>query len=196
MLQSPRVAVETIAPPPSPWLTIWLSPRQTIRRIVGAEVRPGWWPVVILVALGQITGNLRFDAPGAVNVSQSVMPMTLVALQVVFGVLVGPFLLAIVGGWFGGDADPADIREAIVWSYVPLAIGGLCTITVVFASLRGPLGTTALLLVPFVLAAVVGVIWSTVAQVITLAEVQRFSILRSIACVLIVAIPVLLLRLL
>lgn len=45
-----------------------------------------------------------------------------------FGVLVGPFLLAFAGEWFGGEADPGDIRQAIAWGYAPFAVAGLCWI--------------------------------------------------------------------
>jgi hypothetical protein len=38
----PRAAV------PTPWRTIWFSPRITIRRLIEADVRSSWVPVIVL----------------------------------------------------------------------------------------------------------------------------------------------------
>ena len=184
---------------PSPWLTTWFSPRRTIRRIVEAEAPPSWWPVIALALLGQVFGLMQFDPDETVNVSQSAMPVVLGALQTVFGVLVGPFLLAFVGGWLGGEADPGEIRQAIAWGYLPFAVAGLCWIPLALAyrgTLSQPEPEIPLALVPLVLAAMVGVSWSIVTQVIMLAEVQRFSIFRAIASMVVLLIPAFLLGLL
>ena len=39
-------------------------------------------------------------------------------------------MAAIVGGWLGGDADPTDLREAIAWSYVPIAASSVLWIPI------------------------------------------------------------------
>lgn len=142
---------------------------------------------------------MQFDPDETVNVSQSAMPVVLGALQTVFGVLVGPFLLAFVGGWLGGEADPGEIRQAIAWGYLPFAVAGLCWIPLALAyrgTLSQPEPEVPLALVPLVLAAMVGVSWSIVTQVIMLAEVQRFSIFRAIASMVVLLIPAFLLGLL
>jgi hypothetical protein len=100
---------------PSPWLTTWFSPRRTIRRIIEAEAPPSWWPVIALAVLGQVIALTEFNPDHSVNVSNSAMPVALGALQTIFSVLVGPFLLAFAGGWLGGEADPGEIRQAIAW---------------------------------------------------------------------------------
>ena len=120
------------------------------------------------------------------------MPVAIGVLQTIFGILVGPFLLAFVGGWLGGDADPGEIRQAVAWGYVPFAVAGLCWIPVAFSGRgHGAEGTAevALMLVLLMLAVILGAAWSVVLQVITLAEVQRFSIVRAIANILILLIP-------
>ena len=181
------------APPPNPWRTIWFSPRRTIRRIVDADVRPSWWPVIALALVGQAFAALEFDASGGVALDRSAMPMAIGVLQTIFGVLVGPFLLAFVGGWLGGEADPSEIRQSVAWGYVPLAVTGVCWIPVAFSvGGNGAEGNAEVptVLVPLMVAIMVGVAWSVVLQVITLAEVQRFSILRAIASILSLLIPV------
>lgn len=197
MLQSTPVdAVTTAAPPPlSPWLSIWFSPRRTIRRIVDSEERPNWWPVIALVVFGQLFVDARFDSAGALNLSGSLTPVIVGALQTVLSVSVGPFVLAFVGSWLGGEADPRDIRQAVAWSYVPFAVGGLVAIPLVFTNDASPV---AVLLAAGSLgiAAMLCAFWTIVTLVITTAELQRFSIPRSIASNVIPLAPILLLLLL
>ena len=200
MLQSPLVDVETTVPnpPASPWVSIWFSPRRTIRRVLDSEAPPAWWPVIALAVVGQMIGALSFDPTGGVNVSASFMPVVLGAVQIVFGVLIGPFLLAFTGSWFGGEADPSEIRQAVAWGYVPIAIAGLGWIPVVLiygGELAKPDPQIPLPVAIVGLAVVIGALWSVVTQVIALSEVQRFSIARAIASMLILLIPLLLLRL-
>jgi hypothetical protein len=201
MLQSPLVNEETAAasPHPSPWVSIWFSPRRTIRRIVDSDAPPNWWPVIGLVLLVNIFAVLEFDPPGAVNLSRSFMPVAIGAAQTIFAVLVGPFLLAFVGSWLGGEADPSEIRQAIAWGYAPVAVAGLCYIPIplIYGRTLTEVDTEIpLLVVILTMVFAVGAFWSVVTQVITLAEVQRFSIVRAIASMLILVIPTLLLGLL
>ena len=120
------------------------------------------------------------------------MPAALGSAGTIFGVLIGPFILAFVGGWLGGNADPAEIRQAVAWSYAPFAVAGLCWMPVAILY-RDRSSDMPVTLLPLVLAALIGALWSLVTQVAMLAEVQQFSILRAIASIVIVLIPTLLL---
>jgi len=186
---------------PNPWRTIWFSPRRTIRAIIDREDRPSFVGVIALAAVHQVLASLQIEPDdGTFSASRSAMPIAMGVIQLVFGILVGPFLLAFVGGWLGGEGDPADIRQGVAWSYVPHAIGGLFLIPVLIAyggppSMEGPATTVQWLAVPFALASLALTVWSGVLHVITLAEVNRFSILRAIACVVILLIPLMLLAL-
>ena len=157
-----------------------------------AEVRPAWWPVVALAILGESAAALEFDADGTLSLSRSFMPVALGSAGTIFGVLIGPFILAFVGGWLGGNADPAEIRQAVAWSYAPFAVGGLgwMPVAILYRDRSSDMPVT---LLPLVLAALIGALWSLVTQVAMLAEVQQFSILRAIASIVIVLIPTLLL---
>ena len=212
MLQSPAMTLEA-GVALNPWRTIWFSPRRTIRSIVSAEARPSWVPVIALMAVVTAFTSVQLEPDtGSVSVSRSFVPVAVGVLQLVFGVLVGPFLLAIVGGWLGGDADPGDIRQGVAWSYVPAVTGGLIWL-VVMLSLFGvsaldtealeqamdglvqtdslPLWQAALVGVVSLLI-VVGVAWTFVLHIAMLAELQRFNIWRALACVLILLVPFLL----
>ena len=128
-------------PGPSPWRTVWFSPRLTMRRVLAAEPRPSWTAVIALAALHQVFSSLQVDpVSGAFSANRSAMPAILGALQIVFGVLVGPFLLAFVGSWLSGEADADDLRHAVAWSYVPHAIFGLLWIPILIAFGGPPAG--------------------------------------------------------
>ena len=155
--------------------------------------------MVALSALGQAVAALAFDPDGSLSLSNSFMPVTIGIAQAIFGVLVGPFLLAFVGGWLGGDADPADIRQAVVWGNVPFAVAAVGWIPLALwfkGSLSNPDAEIPLAVVPVMLALGIAAVWSVVTQIVALAEVQRFSVWRAIASVLILMIPMLLLGML
>jgi hypothetical protein len=88
---------------PNPWRTMWFSPRWTIRRIVDAEVRPSWVPVVALAILNGAIRSLQLEPKdNSFSAAQSFYPVVIGGAQFVFAIVVGPILLAVVGGWLGG----------------------------------------------------------------------------------------------
>ena len=180
---------------------MWLSPRVTIRRILESEARPSWTTVVALATVGTAISSLQVDEARALSASRSAMPVALSALQLIFGVLVGPFILAIVGGWLGGDADAADLREAVAWSYVPIATTSPLWIPVWFTLGSGALAKDVESLVGSewlgmaLLAAIVLInLWSVPLLIGGLSAAQRFSIGKTIVCVAITLIPLVVLR--
>ena len=191
-----------------PWRTIWFSPRRTMRELLASEVRPGWTLVVGLAALHGALATLGgLAAKGELSFTMAAMPTIIGVLQVVFGMLIGPFLLAFSGGWFGGQADPEEIRQSLAWSYAPFAVTAVCWIPVMLAG-GGPVAPgqvdapsasmllKALLLFAVTLVYVAALLWTFVLQVITLAEVQHFSVPRSLGSIVVWMIPLLLLSML
>lgn len=170
-------------------------------------MRPSLVPVVALAALHQgLAAVLNVMGPGGtVSAGRATMPVMVSVLQIVFGVLVGPFILAFTGGWFGGEADPDEIRQSVAWSYAPLAVATIFLIPMLALSAALPqgdpadlemdasqIGVALMLLGAFALY-VVAIGWAFVLQVATLAEVQRFSVLRAIGSLTILAVPLLIL---
>ncbi len=169
----------------NPWLTIWFSPRRTVRAIVDADVRPSLVPVIALVGLIYALSSLQLDpSDRTLSISRSMFPLVIGVLQLIFGILVGPFLLAFVGGWLGGEADPTDIRQAVAWSYVPFvtaAVIYLPPMLIMFGARAfdpeqlAPTGSfgfpvwQAVLVGLLGLLDVVALIWTVVLQVIMLA---------------------------
>jgi hypothetical protein len=191
-----------------PWRTIWFSPRRTMQELLASDVRPGWTLVVGLAALHGALATLGgLSAKGALSFNMAVMPTIIGVLQVVFGVLVGPFFLAFSGGWFGGQADPEEIRQSLAWSYAPFAVTAVFWIPVLLAG-GGAVGTVpadapsasmalkGLLLLAVGLVYVAALLWTFVLQVITLAEVQHFSVPRSLGSIVVWMVPLLLLKVL
>jgi hypothetical protein len=117
-------------------------------------------------------------------------------VQLFYGVLIVPFLIAIIGGWFGGDGDADDVRQAVAWSNVPLAVAVVAWIPL-FAAFGwkafnpDPSPQTALqwLALCFFLPLAIVPIWAFVLQIAGVAVALRFSIWRSLACVLILVLP-------
>jgi len=176
--------------PPSPWISIWFSPRRTIRRIVDAEVPPSFWPVVMLYLLGEAVAALKFDAAGAVDWNGSSMPLGISVVGVGLRVQVAPGFLALIGRWFGGEAKAGEIQQAFAWGFIPAAVAGLIlALTVLIYGDIERVSTIPVLILGLI--ALVVYLWSYVTQVITLAEVQRFTILRAIASMVILVAPAL-----
>jgi hypothetical protein len=188
-----------------PWRTIWFSPRRTMRELLASDVRPSWTLVVSLASLHGALATLGgLAVKGELSFSMAAVPTIVGVLQVIFGVLVGPFLLAFSGGWFGGQADPEEIRQSLAWSYAPVAVTAVCWIPVLFAGggavapveVDAPSASmvlTALLILAVTLVYVAALSWTFVLQVITLAEVQHFSVFRSLGSIAVWSMPLLLL---
>jgi hypothetical protein len=194
------IAVAT--PAPSPWWTMWFSPRRTVRRILDSEVRPNWVTVIVLATVGLAIASLKADETGALSASRSMMPVLIGSLQTIFGVLIGPFLLAIVGEWLGGEADASDLRHAVAWSYVPIAASSVLWIPILLTIGTRAFGADVgdvegLEWLGVVLMLVVGVasIWSLPLMVGAVAAAQRFSIGKALLSWLILSTPFLLLTL-
>ncbi len=109
--------------------------------------------------------------------------------MIVFGVW--SYVVLWIGKLLKGQADFACVRSAFAWSCVPLIVNILLWV-LLLAVFRGALfhssqpGAGPMALMMFVLIAKLAVaIWSLVIYINTLAEVQKFSIGRSIANILI-----------
>lgn len=171
---------------PNPFLTIWLRPRETIRRIV--KWNPNYC-VIWLACLAGIAENL--DTFSAGNAGDKYPSAMIIAIALVMGPLVGLVLLWInsllirwTGKWIGGTASRKTIRTALAWSCVPTAFALLLIIPKLL--IAGPelfkasmphLDSNPCLWIPFAVLdwiEVVLVVWSFVTLCHTVAEVQGY----------------------
>jgi hypothetical protein len=175
---------------PSPWRTIWFSPRITIRQLIEADVRPSWVPVLVLALPALLLEYIDTFRSNPANATYSISKSLFFFVTAHFLFLVvNPFVLAFVGRWRGGSASASCIRQAILWSYLPVAAAGAFWIAGasafwmpvallfdrrVLEALTGPF--LSLADATIVLAA----LWGWVIMVGMLAEVQRCSLYRVI----------------
>jgi hypothetical protein len=161
--------------------------------------------VLALAILNGAIASLQLDpSDNSFSVSGSFYPVVIGGAQSVFGIVVGPILLAVVGGWLGGQADATGIRQAVAWSYVPCAAATVFWIPILlvlganaFRQDFMPAGAVEwLAMLLLIVALPVPIVWTLVLSVITLAEVQRFSIVRTIASMILPLVPFLLFGLL
>jgi signal peptidase I len=177
--------MKTIQPenPPSPWMSVWLSPRQTIERILASRPRH---LVLLLVGLGTI-GGFASEMIGAGVTYQLLDWRVLLGLIVVGGItgIVCLYPAALVFKWIGnllgGHASTLQLRAVAAWSLVP-GIFGLVVVLALLVVLKvsGASASNGLSLVLQAILALCG-LWSLVIWLSMLSQVQAFGILRAIA---------------
>jgi hypothetical protein len=137
---------------PSPWLTMWTSPRETIRRIVYYDPKRD---ILLLAALqgfiaylsGALYGFLSLvlisndyvrvpdtwesDLNGLPSISFTALAIT-IGICAITGPVAGlislylyGWLFRVTGRWLGGKAYPVEVRAALAWSAVPQLWGAI-----------------------------------------------------------------------
>ncbi len=195
--------------PDKPWLTIWVAPRGTMRRILDSD------PTRHVLLLAAMYGmSISFVPRG--NIFGNFLPVwAVLLLAFTAGPLVGIIAIYISGAIFrwsgsvlGGRATTEEVRAAFAWSSVPqilsvvlwllpgFALYGTEIITGAGPRMAGNPLPLLLGLVPRLILA----FWGEFLQIKTLAEAHQFSAWRSLAALflalLIIFMPLFLLLLL
>ncbi len=173
----------------SPFVTIWEAPRATIRRIVDSDPR---LHVNLLFFGGGVVGMLSalrshatFDIPPLFAAGGCIL---LGLLSVPFSHM-GAWYMRSIGGWLGGTASRQEVAAAFAWAGVPTVVGGLALWVLQFALFGTELlsperptidAASPLLLMTLRLAALLLGVWTSTASLLCFAEVNRFSVLRSL----------------
>ncbi len=178
--------------PFNPWLEIWYSPRRTIRRIITLDPKRDIYLLALLI--GYSTWLDRASTQGWGD-GMPVWGILIAGLLVGFlgGIVslgIGGLITGFLGRLLGGDASNEEVTAALAWSQVPSIFGLILWIPQLlllggetFMSSSSRLEATpflSLLLVPFFLIHLALGIWQIVLTVLTVAEVHRFSVWRSI----------------
>lgn len=175
---------------PSPWNTIWLKPKETIRRIVDSNPR---YQVLFLAVLGGI-GQTLANARGMGDMLPFGALLLLCILAGPMGGLLSLYLTGFVMHWtgkrLGGAATREQVRAVIAWSWAPivytLPLWGVKYILFreeLFTTGKAFIESQSVLSFLFELFAVVDfviVIWYLLILFTGLAEVNRMSVMRSI----------------
>ena len=174
-------AIHRDAPPASPWLSVWLKPRDTIGRVLATDPRRH---VLLLAALGAI-GGLVAEVIEAGHATQ-LLDWRVAALVAGGGAIVGIVSLYVYGlffrwsgRWLGGSASPVKVRAALAWGGAPTIIGlAIYLIALAWLMLSAGAGAAAprtLMVAVQAVAVAVGV-WSLVLTLLMLGRVQGFRL--------------------
>lgn len=185
-----------LPPPPSPFLSIWLKPRQTIRRIVMSDPNKHVKLLAMLAGIGQ-----ALDRAASQNLGEKVPLVAVLALALLLGPIgglltlsVGSALCAWAGRVLGGRAPREAVRSALAWSNVP-TIAALPLLfpqllllgSDLFTSTSPRLEANPFLAFPFLALLAVEIVagmWSFVILVQTLSEIQGFTTGRTLGSLL------------
>jgi hypothetical protein len=173
-----------------PFLSLWLQPRATIRKIVDSDPsKHVFWLVCVAAFFNCL------NQASARSIGDQVPTGALILIGAVLSPLAIPlvYLGAMLGKWtgskLGGVATREQVRAALAWSGVPVIAWSLLAWPLqlimfgdeVFQSTTPRMETTGpTVLFGFLLAGVVALIWSSVVGIKCFAEVHRFSAWRAI----------------
>ncbi len=171
---------------PNPFLTVWISPRETVRRIIAEN------PELHVILLACLTGVVEtLDRASGRNAGDKLPMASLIVIVCAGGPLGGlvslwisSHLIRWTGGWIGGVATREHVKTAIAWAStpvvfaLPLWIAKLLLFgSEMFTEETPRLDAHPILLIPLIAMALIEVvlsIWSLVLLCNTLAEVQSF----------------------
>ena len=161
----------------SPFVTLWLSPRQTIERIVATRPRH---LVIVLAALGMIASLYsQIDSIYGMTPAESWwFWFGLVAGGAILGIIwlyLDGVLLSWIGHLLGGLATTPELRAALAWSAVPGIVGFVIGVAT-GAVTRGVAASEVASAIVTVFA-----LWSLVVFLLMLARLQQFGFWRTIA---------------
>lgn len=186
----------------NPFITIWFSPKRTIRGIVDQN------PNFLVLFLALATGAVEVAMQGVTLASSANAPLlwTIIVCAVIGGILglIGLYFFGLlyrwIGSWFGGKATGPEVRAAIAWAKVPTfvifgiwlliyLIGGDVSRALTEAPGSVSAGTAALLLGQVVSSLWFG-IWGFIMLCLMLGEVHHFSGWKGLVTVLIPSIVI------
>ncbi len=160
----------------SPWLTVWLSPRRTVERLVSADPTYFVWPLAILGTLASIYSQMS-----VVGSASLLFDWQRALCLVVFGAVAGIVWLYLAGltlSWIGrllgGQASALAMRAVFAWSTLPTIVGTGLILIIAAATHNG----SALDSVPLLVA--VFSLWTLVVFLLMLGRVQRFGVFRTV----------------
>jgi hypothetical protein len=168
---------------PSPWRTIWLSPRSTGRRLLETDNWREWLPVIVFAAPASflsVVQSARLN-PALANVPPAEFVWTWAKFEF-YTLVLSPFVLAAIGRLLKGTASARRIRPIVMWAHLPVAVASAFWIPVVLSAgtavLHEARGGWTVELARF--ASQSAGLWSSVVLIIMLAEAEAFSVGRAI----------------
>jgi signal peptidase I len=158
----------------SPWLMVWLSPRQTIEHLVAKQPTHFVWLLAVFGTVASLYNQITVVAGTAY-----LFGWQLALSLVLFGALVGTIWLYLagltlswIGGLLGGAAPALHMRAVFAWSTLPTILGFAAVLLIEVTHAITPD------VVPLLVAATS--LWSLIVFLLMLGRVERFGIWRTI----------------
>jgi signal peptidase I len=169
---------------PLPWGASWVDPRLAIDRVIATDSGPAILILAIVAGVAQVVAQvLAFTTIDALRDWRIVLGSVL--LGVVSG-MISLYVQAPFLGWtarlFGGRAPISNVRAAVAWGAVPLAIG--LSIGLIIFGLLGlarAMDDSAFVQMLTGLVTILYV-WALVTTIAMFAQVESFGISRALAC--------------
>lgn len=173
--------------PFKPLLSIWLKPRETIRKIVDTD--PTSY-VILLAMLNYIIGELNSASKNNMGDHLPlweglIVYVILGAIEGVIRLYLGGICLRWVGSKLGGQATSGEVRAAIAWSLVPSIVASFFLIPELlifgeemFKSSTPVMNSSffwGICSIVFFIIKLILAIWACVLSIVCLSEVHRFS---------------------
>jgi hypothetical protein len=186
----------------NPWISAWRRPRATIQHIIDTD------PEKQVVALAALSGIVQtfLNAISRSLGDQVALPVLLGLILIVGPILgvIGLYLWAVLlrwtGRWIGGNARTLNLRAAVAWGSAPMILGGIFLVPALligghelFTELTPRLEQRPLRLIAVGLLVVlqaVTAIWSAIAMLKMIGQVQGFSAWRALGNSLLAALVV------
>ncbi len=191
------MSVETPSGARSPWLTIWLHPRQTIRWIADTNPRQGVHLIACISGLSWALSVASAFHLGDVLSLPAIAGVAAIGgpLLGLAGLYAGGALYTVFGRVFGGKGVAVQLRAAFAWSSLPGVVGVLTWIPrmllfgpSVFTSMAPavPPGSPSIYVgLGMSVFNIALAVWSTAIWLISYSEVHAFSVLRGFASLLV-----------
>ena len=168
----------------NPWASMWTSPRSTIRSIVNVNPKYGVFYIAWIYALHSYFFLASYWSFGLSFSFSSILLVGFLFSPVIglIWVYIAGWVLYFTGRCLGGHAPVAHLRTAAAWSKLPSSISLLMWVILMISStdlvfINGVSGPSTLF-IHFILL-ILG-IWSLVLLILSVQEVQGFTLSRTI----------------
>lgn len=168
----------------SPWLTIWLSPRETIRGVAYTSAKGKVFLLANLAALNFcFSMNYNLSA-GGIFFSPEYFKLALI-ISPIIGYLLFLFpasMLYFSGKILKGKATFSQNLNCIAWSYLPGVLGAVFWITFYLWMYISPFNPNLVVDVLLQVVPQIFGLWYLALIILSIKEIQGFTTWKSIAC--------------
>ncbi len=111
--------------PRNPWLSMWVRPRGTLRRILDADPHRRVLLLAVLAGISEALSRAEGRSLGDALSLSALLPLAALAGAIggVVGIFFWGWLIGLTGRWIGGQARAFQLRCAVAWGAVPLVWG-------------------------------------------------------------------------